>query len=162
MNQAVTSLCLLCISCASALLIRMQDWLYHSYTMCIRPYTIGGLYWWTRLVDWTTGLIDFHLKRTFRGSIMRCNGGNCSNCRNTQTLLVLLAPPINHAHYRGPKHRQNESSRMFGGFSLDWNDLFAADTSSSLLPQLWAVCWVAIGLETSRVPSLSSYKALLS
>ena len=30
---------------------------------------------WTGLVDWTTGLIDFHLKRTFRGSIMRCNGG---------------------------------------------------------------------------------------
>ena len=26
-------------------------------------------------MDWTTGLIDLHLKHTFRGSIMRCNGG---------------------------------------------------------------------------------------
>ena len=24
--------------------------------------TIGGLDWWTELVDWTTGLIDYHLK----------------------------------------------------------------------------------------------------
>ena len=27
-------------------------------------YTIGGLDWWTELVDWTTGLTDFHFKHT--------------------------------------------------------------------------------------------------
>ena len=47
----------------------------HSVYRYKRVYTIGEMDWWTGLVDCTTGLIDFHLKRTFRGSIMRCNGG---------------------------------------------------------------------------------------
>ena len=40
-------------------------------------------------VDWTTGLIDYHLKCTFRGyNAMRCNGA--------QDRLGFTDPPINH------------------------------------------------------------------
>ena len=51
---------------------------YLSFTDgCITLMTVYNR--WTGLVDWTSGLDywteDFHLKCTFRGSIMRCNGG---------------------------------------------------------------------------------------
>ena len=113
-------------------------------------------------VDWTTGLIDYHLKCTFRGyNAMRCNGA--------QDRLGFTDPPINHMGQSTVKMRAlvlclqlvaSASTEMIYLLVLVAISIFQPFHQSSLLLQLWAVCWTAMRLETLDY-SLSSYQALI-
>ena len=96
--------------------------------------------------------------------------GNCSTCRNTQTVLVLLAPPINHTHYRDQSTGKKlirapvvcvgapATTEMVGSISCH-DHIFAGTGSSgpppSILDSIFGGHWTSL-LDELSLLSLSS------